>query len=60
VRVIDQLATTATFKIQKVDLKKQGIDPVAHAGRVYLRQDDGYVPLTAELWQDVQNGRARL
>jgi fatty-acyl-CoA synthase len=60
VRVIDQLATTATFKIQKVDLKKQGIDPAAQAGRVYLRQDDGYVPLTDALWQDVKAGRARL
>ncbi|HVU04859.1 MAG TPA: AMP-binding protein [Polyangiaceae bacterium] len=60
VRVMDAMATTATFKIQKVDLKKQGIDPVSQAGRVYLRQDDGYVPLTASLWDDVQHGRARL
>jgi fatty-acyl-CoA synthase len=60
VRVIEQLDTTATFKLQKVALRKAGIDPVAQAGHVYLRQDDGYVPLTSELWRDVLGGKARL
>jgi len=60
VRVIDRLDTTATFKLQKVSIKKEGIDPVAQAGRVYLRQDDGYVPLTPELWRDVLGGNVRL
>lgn len=60
VRVIDAMATTATFKIQKTTLKKDGIDPVAQEGRIFLRQDDGYVPLTSELWQRVKDGQERL
>jgi fatty-acyl-CoA synthase len=60
VRVLDGFSTTATFKIQKTTLRKEGVDPVAQAGRIYLRQDAGYVPLTPDLWQDVQQGRARL
>lgn len=60
VRVLDGFSTTATFKIQKTTLRKEGIDPDTQAGRIYLRQDNAYVPLTAPLWQDVQQGRARL
>jgi fatty-acyl-CoA synthase len=60
VRVLDAMSTTATFKIQKTALKKEGIDPDAQAGRIYLRQDTGYIPLTKDLWTDVQQGRARL
>jgi fatty-acyl-CoA synthase len=60
VRVMDNMAKTATFKIQKVDLRREGIDPVAQAGRIYLRQDQGYVPLTADLWKHVLEGTARL
>lgn len=60
VRVIDGFNTTATFKIQKVNLRREGIDPIAQAGRIYLRQDDAYVPLTADLWTEIVNGRGRL
>jgi fatty-acyl-CoA synthase len=60
VRVIDGMKTTATFKIQKTQLRKEGIDPDAQAGQLYLRTDDGYVPLTPELWAGVQNGTVRL
>ena len=60
VRVIDGMKTTATFKIQKIDLRREGIDPSAHQGAIYLRLDDGYVPLTPELWEDVKGGRVRL
>jgi acyl-CoA synthetase (AMP-forming)/AMP-acid ligase II len=60
VRVIDSMATTATFKIQKTTLRKDGIDPVGQAGRIYLRQDTGYVPLTPALWTRVTAGQERL
>jgi fatty-acyl-CoA synthase len=60
VRTIDRLDTTATFKLQKTTLKKEGVDPATQLGRVFLRQDDGYVPLTPELWRDVLAGKARL
>jgi fatty-acyl-CoA synthase len=60
VRVMDGFSTTATFKVQKTALRKEGIDPVAQAGRIHVRQDTGYVPLTVAVWRDVQEGRARL
>ena len=60
VRVIDAMSTTATFKIQKTNLRKEGVDPTAHEGRVFLRREEGYVPLTPELWGEVQAGTARL
>lgn len=60
VRVLDGFSTTATFKIQKTQLRKDGIDPTAQNGLVYLRQDDGYVPLTPELWEGIKAGRVRL
>ncbi len=60
VRVIDAMNTTATFKIQKTELRKDGIDPVAQAGRIYLRKDTGYVPLSMDLWERVRTGQERL
>ncbi len=60
VRVIDSFDTTATFKIQKVALRKEGIDPVKQAGRLYVRQDRGYAPLTPELWSEIAAGGGRL
>jgi fatty-acyl-CoA synthase len=60
VRVIEGFNTTATFKIQKVNLRKEGIDPVGQGGRLFLRQDHAYVPLTPEAWTEIVNGRGRL
>jgi fatty-acyl-CoA synthase len=60
VRILDGFDTTATFKIQKVALRKEGIDPVRHAGKIYVRQDRGYAPLTPELWSEIEAGGGRL
>jgi hypothetical protein len=60
VRVLEGLSTTGTFKIQKTQLKSEGIDPSKVAGKLFLRTDDAYVPLTAERWAEVVEGRARL
>lgn len=60
VRVLQGMNKTGTFKIQKTQLRKDGIDPSIHEGQLYLRQDDGYVPLTHELWEGVKNGQVRL
>jgi len=60
VRVLNRLQTTGTFKIQKTELRADGVDPTKLGDRIYLRQDDGYVLLTPELWRDVTEGRARL
>jgi fatty-acyl-CoA synthase len=60
VRVLEQMQTTGTFKIQKTQLKSDGVDPTRVHDPIFLRQEDGYVPLTAELWTQVQQGQVRL
>ncbi len=60
VRVLEQMRTTGTFKIQKTELRSDGVDPAEVADPIYLRQDDGYVSLTPELWQNVVDGKLRL
>jgi fatty-acyl-CoA synthase len=60
VRVIAQLQTTGTFKIQKRQLRAEGVDPNSVDDPMYVRGDDGYLPLTRELWQKVIDGELRL
>ncbi len=60
VRVLTRLDTTGTYKIQKARLRSEGVDPSAVGDPIYVRLDDGYVPLTAELWRDVTEGQLRL
>ena len=60
VRVLPQLATTGTFKIQKTRLRSEGVDPNRVTDPLYVRQDDGYVPLTSERWDEIVAGRLRL
>ncbi len=59
-RVLSELSTTGTFKLQKTDLKREGVDPDRVSDPLWLRQEDGYVPLTPAVWRDVVEGRARL
>jgi fatty-acyl-CoA synthase len=60
VRVLDQMHTTGTFKIQKTQLRLDGVDPTKLSDPLYVRSDDGYLRLTPELWNDVTEGRVRL
>lgn len=60
VRVIGRLSTTGTFKIQKTDLRADGVDPEKVRDPLYVRLDHGYSRLTPELWKDVVDGRVRL
>lgn len=60
VRVLTEFATTGTFKIQKNKLKNEGIDPTQVSDPLYLRTEDGYVPLTAEGYEAVKRGEVRL
>jgi fatty-acyl-CoA synthase len=60
VRVLDHLVTTGTFKIQNHVIRKEGVDPGSVRDPLYLRQEEGYVPLTPELWKEVTEGRVRL
>ena len=60
VRVMGSLAKTGTFKIQKADLRRDGVDPSAVADPLYVRMNGGYAPLTAERWSQVKEGRLKL
>lgn len=60
VRVMVDLAKTGTFKLQKNQLRKEGIDPTAVDDPLFVRADDRYVPLTAARWQDLLDSKLRL
>ena len=60
VRVMDSLAKTGTFKIQKNDLRKDGVDPSAVVDPLYVRTNGRYETLTPERWADVKEGRLML
>jgi len=60
VRVLSQFSTTGTFKIQKSELRHDGVDPDRVKDALYLRQGDGYVPLTPELFTQVVAQEIRL
>ncbi|MBW2459186.1 MAG: long-chain-acyl-CoA synthetase [Deltaproteobacteria bacterium] len=59
-RLLAKLETTGTFKVQKRRLRTEGVDPDEVFDPIYVRQDDGYVPLTTELYQAVTRGDLRL
>ena len=60
VRVMRDLAKTGTFKIQKNELRKDGVDPASVADPLYVRTSGGYEMLTPERWSDVKEGRLKL
>jgi len=60
VRVMSGLAKTGTFKIQKNDLRKDGVDPSSVDDPLYIRTSAGYELLTEERWLDVKEGRLKL
>ncbi|HUS24580.1 MAG TPA: long-chain-acyl-CoA synthetase [Candidatus Binatia bacterium] len=62
VRLVPELATTATFKTLKQDLKREGADPAQVRGPLYVRTQAGsaYEPLDGELWRAIGEGRVKL
>jgi fatty-acyl-CoA synthase len=60
IRLLRRLSTTGTFKIQKMELRSDGVDPARVPDPLYVRTDEGYIPLTQEVWSDVVEGRLRL
>jgi fatty-acyl-CoA synthase len=57
VRVLPSLEHTSTFKIKKHALE---LARVASGESLWVRQNDSYVVLTQELWDDLCRGQARL
>ncbi len=56
-RLQQLMETTGTFKYQKNNLKKENYDPVLAKEPLYvwLPNTDSYQPLTAEIWQKIQD-----
>jgi hypothetical protein len=55
-----RLAKTGTFKIQKNDLRKDGVDPTTISDPLYVSTNAGYEMLTRERWADIKEGRLKL
>lgn len=60
VRVLKTITKTGTFKVQKNDLRRDGIDPNAESGPLYFLGKDRYIPFDEELRAEVESGEARL
>ncbi len=62
IRVQPAIETTGTFKYRKVDLVRDGFDPRAVSDPLYFYDEaqHAYVPMTTELYEDIQSGRRRL
>ena len=60
VRILERFDTTGTFKIQKGQLRADGVDPAAVSDPLYLRRQDGYVALTPQLFAGVMSEEVRL
>ena len=61
-RIQREIETTSTFKQRKVDLVKQGFDPVAIGDPIYFFHPhlQAYVPLDAQLYADICAGKVKL
>ena len=61
VRLQKELETTGTFKYRKMDLVEQGFDPAKVDGDpLYIRDANGYTPLTPDLFNKIMAGEVRL
>lgn len=66
-RITPALQYTGTFKIQKGQAKREGVDPdlIAKGGssdKVYWLPSDGktYVPFSRQVWEDLKAGKVRI
>ncbi|XP_061890297.1 long-chain fatty acid transport protein 2-like [Entelurus aequoreus] len=61
IRIQDAMSLTATFKLMKVRLVEEGFNLALIKEPLYFLEDQkGYVPLTQDLFQSVQEGRIKL
>jgi fatty-acyl-CoA synthase len=59
-RIVSELSTTSTHKIQKQSLRNEGVDPAVVADPLYVLTEEGYVPLSPERWRAIREGHLRL
>jgi acyl-CoA synthetase (AMP-forming)/AMP-acid ligase II len=62
VRVRESMEITGTFKLKKGNLSAEGFDPNALQDPIFFRDpaQDSYVPLTTELYEQLQSGKLKL
>ncbi|XP_066909185.1 long-chain fatty acid transport protein 4 [Halyomorpha halys] len=62
IRIIHSIPITSTFKIQKVNLQKEGynVDKISDPLYVFDAKSSKYIPFTRELYNDVLSNKLRL
>ncbi|XP_006013010.1 long-chain fatty acid transport protein 6 [Latimeria chalumnae] len=62
IRVQDSMDTTATFKLQKVQLVEEGFDLSVICEPLYFLDgtEKSYIPLTKQIYNDILSGQKRL
>lgn len=59
-RIVNQLDTTSTHKIQKQTLRNEGVDPARIHDPLFILLEDQYVPLDLPRWGALTSGKIRL
>ena len=59
VRLLSAFDTTGTFKYKKTDLVREGFDPSRTKDKIYILNEDGYVPLTKARTAEIKAGTWR-
>jgi len=59
VRLTHELDITGTFKLKKRDLQAEGYDITKVTDRLYFLKKGTYIPLTQDLYNDINEGRER-
>lgn len=61
IRIMSELPMTGTFKLKKRDLQLEGYNVNKITDAIYIIQNDGsYKRLSAEKYQQIQSGHAKL
>lgn len=60
IRIKKSVDTTGTFKLKKVDLRKEGFDPSIVKDPLYCLISGRYQPITEQVYNDICSGKIRL
>lgn len=60
VRLLNEMASTGTFKQRKAEYRREGFDPSKVNDPLYVRVGERYVPLSAETYEAIEVGEVKL
>lgn len=60
IRILKSLPVTGTFKLQKINLQKDGFNPSDISDKIYVRQKSSYVRLTDDLYNQIVSGEIKI